>query len=303
MFQTIPKQNETGIKNLKNHSINCSADSVITQLKYNINNSNGFHNYKYNCKNIANTSDLTIINQETQLDDIGNEIIYLDRHNIECPTNYGLNSIQLENNNNKIKYKYKCIKTNDTQVINYHTELNDKGNGIEYLDRHNITCPPNSHLKQFKLEHDNFSKIRYNYQCSSNNNFTIINLQDNLFQLTSEQKADLNTNIIYKYGCFRKKNGSQLLVVYFGPAGGKLMDGINVAIKFDCNLLFFTDITQNWYSENSEDIIRYITKIVSDNNIKKIIMWGYSMGGYAAIKFSTYFNCICIAFAPQTFNK
>ena len=284
--------------------INCPDKRVLNSFQL---NTNGGLRYNYEC--LDNITDNNLINEKTNSNDYGNgKNIYLDRHAVDCthiPGGYAINSFQLNKTDNTINYNYKCAKTGKILNKTYYTDYNDRGGNYEseYLERHNVKCLPNEELSSFKLEHNNTNKtVRYKYTCNSV--FNIPQLPASIqLSLTAENKKDLSTNPIYNYGCFRPINGSTTLVVYFSPAGRKQLDGINVAIKFNCNLLLFSDKNENWYIDNSELIKAEINRIIQTNNITQIIMWGYSMGAYAAIKFATYFDCICIAFAPQTFNK
>ena len=70
------------------------------------------------------------------------------------------------------------------------------------------------------------------------------------------------------------------------------------------NIMVFRDKTNNWFYNKIHKIVDYINKYIINNNIKKIILWGQSMGGYAALYCSNYIdNCICFAVNPQTFPK
>lgn len=70
------------------------------------------------------------------------------------------------------------------------------------------------------------------------------------------------------------------------------------------HIMAFRDKINNWYYDKLPKIVDYINKFIIEKNIKKIILWGISMGGYAALYCSNFIdNCICIAMNPQTFPK
>ena len=72
-------------------------------------------------------------------------------------------------------------------------------------------------------------------------------------------------------------------------------------------IFLFCDRQNAWYDKKIDKYEIIIKKFLKNNNCKKIIIMGESMGGYASLLFSTLIpNSICIAFAPQThyiYNK
>ena len=112
-FELPTELNEYGNGNtvyLDRHQIECPPTYALSRIKL---NKEGEHiNYDYICNN-ANLHNIT--HHETPLNDDGNgKIIYLDRHNIQCPDGKYLNSVQLRRGNdstcrmNKYKFIYKC---------------------------------------------------------------------------------------------------------------------------------------------------------------------------------------------------
>ena len=74
--------------------------------------------------------------------------------------------------------------------------------------------------------------------------------------------------------------------------------------KSHSHIMLFRDKTNNYYYKKLPKIIEYIKKFIKDNDIKKVILFGISMGGYASLYCSNFIdNCICIAMNPQTFPK
>ncbi|MEW6038709.1 MAG: YqiA/YcfP family alpha/beta fold hydrolase [Pseudomonadota bacterium] len=73
--------------------------------------------------------------------------------------------------------------------------------------------------------------------------------------------------------------------------------------------VFFRDLSQTWYhaglpgiSSNIPETARYIERIIDKSSAEDIVFVGNSMGGYAAILFSTLIgHGRAVSFAPQTF--
>jgi hypothetical protein len=73
--------------------------------------------------------------------------------------------------------------------------------------------------------------------------------------------------------------------------------------------VFFRDLSQTWYhaglpgiSSNIPGTVRYIERIIDKSSAEEIVFIGNSMGGYAAILFSTLIGRgRAISFSPQTF--
>ena len=74
-------------------------------------------------------------------------VIYLDRHGIDCG-NKPLQFLKLQTTSgDRMRYKYKCGTSSLSNISHHYTRANDDGqrdrvayNGI-YLDRHNVDCP------------------------------------------------------------------------------------------------------------------------------------------------------------------
>jgi predicted esterase YcpF (UPF0227 family) len=116
---------------------------------------------------------------------------------------------------------------------------------------------------------------------------------------------------------YRKFNNNNKLIVCFGGMalrfGGILpFEFVNYlssiySAKFD--LLFYIDKNQCWYhkgiqgiTNNIDDTILYLNKIIKDGNYEKVIFMGTSAGGYASILFGSLCENVnnVISFIPQT---
>ena len=98
----------------------------------------------------------------------GGNMIFLDRHTLDCGDD-GLNQFRLGRpTGHQIQYKYKCLDgINSPANINKDTGSNDWGGGNTiFLDRHNVNCDKNP-IAKFRLARPAGNKIRYDYTCNS----------------------------------------------------------------------------------------------------------------------------------------
>jgi hypothetical protein len=99
------------------------------------------------------------------------------------------------------------------------------------------------------------------------------------------------------------RGSSDFLVVTFGdllsPANGKSFFADSVMQKKDLNCLGFMSKHPNWYPEQSMQLaISSIASVLL--KFPKVITYGGSMGGYAAIKYSALLNASAVlALCPQ----
>jgi hypothetical protein len=101
------------VKYLDRHDVNCGSDSVMSRAK--LYNKNGKWNYDYTCS--ENRSPLTCRKLSTSLNDNGangKKSQFLDRHQIKCNSDEGLNQFTLVNVGNKYRYDYTCCSQNST---------------------------------------------------------------------------------------------------------------------------------------------------------------------------------------------
>ena len=98
----------------------------------------------------------------------GGNMIFLDRHTLDCGDD-GLNQFRLGRpTGHQIQYKYKCLDgINSPANINKDTGSNDWGGGNTiFLDRHNVNCDKNP-IAKFRLVRPEGHTIRYDYTCNS----------------------------------------------------------------------------------------------------------------------------------------
>ena len=117
-------------------------------------------------------------NSQTPENDWGqNSIYYLDRHDVKCSPNEALQGFRLfRPQNNKLAYKFACIKNSNLVIANSFYDSKTPENAIagndkrsaNYLDRHSIHCNQGYALQRFKLDrinNSNRSNIYYSYRC------------------------------------------------------------------------------------------------------------------------------------------
>ena len=102
-------------------------------------------------------------------DDGDGDAVYLDRHTLHCAAGYLINYVKLERNSghNKIKYTYKCCKSqlscSDSTTTNGRSyNGGGQGNSV-YLDRQSIQCY-NKGLSYLKLARSG-NYWNYKYDC------------------------------------------------------------------------------------------------------------------------------------------
>lgn len=106
------------------------------------------------------------IHKETRANDYGNgNVIYLDRHKVNCGKR-ALQSFRLiRPTKDTIAYAYQCSSENLQSVTSHETRANEDGKGnIVYLDRHKVNCG-NRYLTGFKLFRPTNDTIAYKYTC------------------------------------------------------------------------------------------------------------------------------------------
>jgi hypothetical protein len=114
----------------------------------------------------------------------------------------------------------------------------------------------------------------------------------------------------------RISSGKSRLIVCFGgmakSMGGippfEFMRYLNSTFKETCDLAFYVDVEQCWYhkglqgiSNNIDETVVYLLKVIQTGNYSKVIFQGASAGGYAAILFGSLCHVsTVIAYIPQT---
>jgi hypothetical protein len=112
---------------------------------------------------------MTMTNNEKQTawnDSGGSKTQFIDRHNVDCLPN-AISAFKLERKGQQMRYLYTCAQGLFGPAVGAGTAENEGGGGrMEYLDRHNVECPANMAIAQFKLNSKNDGNtISYSYNC------------------------------------------------------------------------------------------------------------------------------------------
>ena len=96
-------------------------------------------------------------------------VIYLDRHNVTCPSGFALNMFQLENSKVKpeYRYNYKCCEVQNN-CLSHHDQSTAMGTDISPydLDKQLASCQ-DDYISWFRLGRDLQTElhINYNFKC------------------------------------------------------------------------------------------------------------------------------------------
>ena len=155
---------------LDRQSANCGGPMSAFKLD----RSGGSIRYKYRCtRNIAFSG--AFARHTSSEDDGDGRIEYLDRLNVQCPSDSAISyfKYQRTHGGHKQRYNFNCVRPSAGRVFDcgsYSTSWNHKGDrkrSVEYLDRHQVDCPGHRGvLQQFRLQRSGDS-IRYSYRCCS----------------------------------------------------------------------------------------------------------------------------------------
>jgi len=152
---------------LDRHTLDCGNDGIQQfQLKR---PSTTKLDYKYTCVDGVNASQSGY--KYTGSNDWGGgNMIYLDRHKVDCGKKPISRFRLTRPAGNKLRYQFRCSNRNAAgDCRNTATGWNTPSSSTIYLDRHNVKCKANEVLTKFKLRHNGKSggakKIRYDYTC------------------------------------------------------------------------------------------------------------------------------------------
>jgi hypothetical protein len=100
-----------------------------------------------------------------------NQIIYLDRHNVNCGSNY-LTRFRVSG---AIRIDYHCMAMDNFNnghnhgVTQYTSYAHGGAHKVNYLDRQSIYCPADQLLSQYKMQTAWGYRFRYQYTCGKRN--------------------------------------------------------------------------------------------------------------------------------------
>lgn len=148
---------------LDRHDVSCEDKGVLKSLKL-IHPKEDQINYEFSCIGLPDMEGTEVKQKGTQpTEDGGGNVIYLDRHDLNCDEN-GTALSQFRYNNN-ITYGYRCKKVPSmTTCRDVNTEWKEHDTKNISLINHNIKCGDDEALTRMKLETKD-NKIRYIYKC------------------------------------------------------------------------------------------------------------------------------------------
>lgn len=153
---------------LDRHSLDCGSNGISQfKLYRNANNLSQFQ-YGYTCSTGGPKLGPYMAKNTGFNDDGGGNVVYLDRHNVDCGSDGVLSQFNLvRNNTSQYRYEYKCLpSTKPLTCRNASTVGNEDGKGnAVYLDRHDVKCNEDEVLNQFKLYRPKEDQINYEYKC------------------------------------------------------------------------------------------------------------------------------------------
>lgn len=151
---------------LDRHSVDCGNDGIHSLHLFRPSSTQIA--YDYGCTTLNNASSVDTYTPAN--DDGGGNVIYLDRHTINCEGK-GLQFVHLQRPTaSTIQYHYQCSDKALINVTDYFTPTNEDGGGnAVYLDRHPVSCPDKEVLSYLKLERPTSNTMRYHYKCGTYN--------------------------------------------------------------------------------------------------------------------------------------
>ncbi|CAB9514905.1 Mannan endo-1,4-beta-mannosidase [Seminavis robusta] len=133
------------------------------------------YNYYYSCSDLTDATPGAM--QQTPLDAafLGN-VIFLDRHAIDCQTSPIQYLHLVSSANQRIGYNYKCGEVYLHEVEDYYTEWASTNGlwgriNVRFLERHDVKCPTGKVLSYVQLQTNgqgriiSNNKMRYHYKC------------------------------------------------------------------------------------------------------------------------------------------
>ena len=153
---------------LDRHSLDCESNGISHFKLYRNPNNLSQYQYGYTCSTGGPKLGPSMAKNTGFNDDGGGNVVYLDRHNVDCGSDGVLSQFKLARNlPSQYRYDYKCLpSTKPLTCRNVSTVGNEDGKGNSvYLDRHDVKCNEDEVLNQFKLYRPTGNQINYEYKC------------------------------------------------------------------------------------------------------------------------------------------
>lgn len=97
------------------------------------------------------------------------QIIYLDRHNVDCGNDF----INYFRGYGNFRYQYRCMRSNGLANMRKYGRSTGYAWGgqynLNYLDRQNVYCPSNEVLTRFQMGTISHYRFKYDYTCAQAN--------------------------------------------------------------------------------------------------------------------------------------
>ncbi|MCS6229492.1 hypothetical protein G3488_01140 [Shewanella baltica] len=259
--------------------------------------------YEYQCTEMGNDNSTNVFT--TDNDDGGGNVIYLDRHTINCE-NKGLQYLHLERPTaSTARYNYRCGNQTLSNVTDYFTAADDDGAGnAVFLDRHNVSCPNNKVLSYLRLERPTSNTIRYHYKCGTYSDATVHGFTGAF--------APAHWSIS---GVAASSMSSSALTAVVNSGGGGVTASITIPVKGTINFDWMISI----YSAGQYgDVIKYLINGVSYNlstagsasgsaqgievntgDLFELLTWGTTRSSSYSAKFDNFSFVPLAAITPQ----
>lgn len=164
-YQLTTPANDDGQGNLiflDRHYLDCGSDGLSALALYRPSATQIAYNYQ--CTELSGFTNE--VHYTPQNDDGGGNVVYLDRHTINCEGK-PLQFIHLERpTSDSIRYHYKCGDKKLLGLTDYFTNADEDGGGnAVYLDRQAVACPQGEVLSYLRLERPTSNTMRYHFKC------------------------------------------------------------------------------------------------------------------------------------------
>ena len=149
---------------LDRHNVNCDSNGV--KRFHLARDGQGQYKIEYTCSSGGELG--SPVDKDTGYNDEGGgNVIYLDRHNVDCGANNVLSQFQLGRSENQYRYNYKCAPSKKPITCReVTTPANEDGGGnAVYLDRHDLSCEADEVMNRFQLTRPSENTIQYKFNC------------------------------------------------------------------------------------------------------------------------------------------
>jgi hypothetical protein len=151
---------------LDRHNVNCDSDGV--KRFHLARDGQGKYKIEYTCSSGGELGSPPVDKDTGYNDEGGGNVIYLDRHNVDCGADNILSQFQLgRSGQNQYRYNYKCTPSKKPITCReVTTPANEDGGGnAVYLDRHDLSCEADEVMNRFQLTRPSENTIQYKFNC------------------------------------------------------------------------------------------------------------------------------------------